>query len=371
MFAKWECFDVFNIREAGQVLRVFGAEKDENGEYRKPALGQSIAHSRISTVVLRYKFFDIVTWLTGKIEPVSDAQKVFPNANTLLECKTTQFSAVLDSLESLSNLLINARRLLPHHLQAAQKTLEALDDFHSISKALGFPPQLSHGPQLPLPRTDSATPEQTITHALSHIRLSPDFRLSSDLHVQDWSGKIAVEREHRFVMRCIRRSASIEWSSIVLNFELAALGISAELEMSFFNFGDDYLKELATRLREHKSEHADGFTEATNNPTKSIRSDQIKSVLSVCLAVSPLALLIPRMLHSHRVPRVIYMKVMEAFGNMARPQLIEQMERLVWHTLLGIVNGQDTETLIAALIICFEGAAKENLEKDDFVNAWF
>ena len=93
-FAKWESFDVFNIREAGQVLRVFGAEKDENGEYRKPALGQSIAHSRISTVVLRYKFFDIVAWLTGKLEPVSDAYKVFPNANALLECKTTRFSMV-------------------------------------------------------------------------------------------------------------------------------------------------------------------------------------------------------------------------------------------------------------------------------------
>lgn len=56
---------------------------------------------------------------------------------------------------------------------------------------------------------------------------------------------------------------------------------------------------------------------------------------------------------------------------MARPQLIEQMERLVWHTLLAIVHGQDPETLVAALIICFEGAAKENLEKDEFVNAWF
>ena len=166
----------------------------------------------------------------------------------------------MGSLERLSDLLIDARRLLPHHLQTAQNTLKAVDDFHSISTALGFPPELSHEPQLSLPRTDTATPEQTITHILSQIRLSSDLR-RSDLHAQDPNGKTAVEREHRLVMRCMRRVASIEWSSIVLNFELAALGISAELEvghslrvpmmnaevvqMSFFNFGDDYLKELA------------------------------------------------------------------------------------------------------------------------------
>ena len=62
---------------------------------------------------------------------------------------------------------------------------------------------------------------------------------------------------------------------------------------------------------------------------------------------------------------------MESFGNMARPYLIEQMERLVWLTLFSIVDGQDPETLIAALIICFEEAAKEVLEKDESVNAWF
>ena len=93
-FVRWECFDVFNTIQAGQVLRVFGAEKDEKGQYREPALGQTVPHSRISTVVLRYKFFDTMAWYTGHIEPLSDMHKVFPDANILSECKATRISAV-------------------------------------------------------------------------------------------------------------------------------------------------------------------------------------------------------------------------------------------------------------------------------------
>ncbi|KAA1480045.1 hypothetical protein DENSPDRAFT_855663, partial [Dentipellis sp. KUC8613] len=181
--------------------------------------------------------------------------------------------------------------------------------------------------------------------------------LSKQWDLTEWSDSAAGIVIDGLLQNTHASNVNRNWTTVIQNFNQAAIALNLFMTGNIFLSKTD-LERLYPKL------HLTG----TRN---TLQLFNIITPLVTSLCLSPLALFTKCSLTSNYLTQYKYQEVALALGNTGRPELLQQMERATWLTLIFIARGANTEIRVRELLKWWMESLSATVGADQHTCSWF